>query len=33
MDTPPVIIRLLEEAGPLKLTFTFVGACWGVLEF
>jgi hypothetical protein len=31
MDTPPVIIRLLEEAGPLKLTCTCAGVCWSLL--
>lgn len=27
MDTPSVIIRLLEEAGPLKLTPLYAGMC------
>jgi len=32
MDTPPVIIRLLEELGLLKLTFMFAGVCWSLLS-
>jgi len=31
IDTPPVIIRLLEEAGPLKLTCTCAGVCWSII--
>jgi hypothetical protein len=31
MDTPTVIIRLLEDAGPLKITFACAGVCWSLL--
>jgi hypothetical protein len=31
MSTPPSIIRLLEEAGPLKLTCMCDGVCWSLL--
>jgi hypothetical protein len=31
MSTPPSIIRLLEEEGPLKLTGMCDGVCWSLL--